>query len=424
MAAEGTLFEQHISSSSWTLPTHAALFTGLLDSGHGCTDVNKTLGPAFETLAERFHEGGYATAGFFSGPFLHPAFGFAQGFDLYEDCTSYGRTLDTTKPIDWGKDEAMQRDSHTDIANPRTFGAFQKWFQGRADRPFFAFVHFWDVHYDFTPPPPFDKAFDPDYTGWVDGRNFFFDERIGPNMQKRDLEHLIALYDGEIAWTDTFIAKIREELERAGVLDDTVIVITADHGTEFFEHGGKGHRKTLYDEVVQVPLIVRYPASIPVGVRVEAQTRSVSVAPTLLDLCGLEPLANISGVSLLDLIRDPAQRAGPGRRAISELDSVGRSLISVRGPGWKVIGDRLRATVRMFGNRPQNATRRPALDPQSPLAAVAEQALEEAGLELQELAVEHDAAAAAAPAWPEEVKRHLDALGYTGDTPTAPPEPR
>lgn len=422
LAREGTLFEQHVSSSSWTLPAHAAIFTGLSDSGHGCTDVDKALEPRFETLAERFQSNGYATAGFFAGPFLHPGFGFGQGFDLYADCTAYGDRVDADDPARWANAEATRRASHEDVANPRTFAAFESWFAGRGDEPFFAFVHLWDVHYDFTPPAPYDRMFDPDYTGWVDGRNFFFDERVGPDMAARDLQHLIALYDGEIAWTDTYVAKLRGALERAGVLDDTVIVITADHGTEFFEHGRKGHRTTLYDEVIHVPLVVRYPKRFPAGVRVAAQTRAVDVAPTLLDVCGLDALPDVSGESLLPLTGDAARRSGAGLRAVSELDSVGRSLLSVRDERWKVVGDRLRATTRTFDRRNDPRELRPIEDAASPLVVDALRALESAGVELERLAAAH-AGASSGSAPPAEVQKHLDDLGYTGDGPTPPDDP-
>lgn len=416
IAAEGALFEQHVSSSSWTLPAHAALFTALHDSGHGCTDADKALAPRFETLAERLAEHGYATAGFYSGPFLHPAFGLAQGFETYADCTSAAEPSAPTAP---GLD-AANRASHADVANPRTFAAFQRWFAARDERPFFAFVHLWDVHYDFTPPPPYDRLFGPDYEGWVDGRNFFFDERIRPGMDARDLERLIALYDGEIAWTDAYVARIRDELERAGVLDDTLIVVTADHGTEFFEHGWKGHRTTLYDEVIHVPLIVRFPRAVEAGTRVAAQTRAVDVAPTILDLCRVEPFADVSGSSLLGLLRDPAARAGPGHRAISELDSVGRSLISVRDAQWKVIGDRLRATTRTYDRVADPREARPIADPSAALVQASLRALEAAGLELQALAAVHAGEHAAARP-PPEVDRQLRDLGYTGDEPPAEP---
>jgi arylsulfatase A-like enzyme len=415
LAQEGALFEQHVSSTSWTLPSHAAIFTGLFDSGHGCTDADKALEPRFDTLAERLKDHGYQTAGFFAGPFLHPGFGFAQGFDHYVDCTSQaGIAAAAAKP----GQNASNRASHTDVANPRTFDAFQSWFAGRDERPFFAFVHLWDVHYDFTPPAPYDRLFDPDYQGWVTGRDFFFDDRIGPQMDSRDLAHLIALYDGEIAWTDTFLARIRERLEQAGILDDTLIVVTSDHGTEFFEHGWKGHRTTLYDEVLHVPLVVRYPARVPAGVRVAAQSRSVDVAPTILDLCSVAPFADVSGTTLAAFFRDAAIRSGPGARAISELDSVGRSLLSVRGTDWKVIGDRLRATTRTYDLRADPGEQSPIPDPDSPLVQTSLQALDEVGTELLRVAGIH-AGESSGSKPPAEIEAQLRDLGYTGEDPGA-----
>lgn len=411
IAREGARFEEHVSSSSWTLPAHAALFTGLPDSGHGCVDVDRMLAPHLETVAERFTTHGYDTAGFYAGPFLHPVFGFGQGFERYVDCTSTSEERDAADAIDW---DASTRDSHADVANPRTFAAFEEWFDRRDDEPFFAFVHLWDVHYDFTPPPPYDELFDPHYEGWVDGRDFFFDARIGPDMAQRDLDHLVALYDGEIAWTDSYVDKIRALLEEAGELDSTIVVITSDHGSEFFEHGAKGHRTSLYDEVIHVPLVVRYPATIPAGTVVEAQSRSIDIAPTLLDLCGLGTLEDVAGVSLLDLVRDAGGARGPGRPAVSELDTLGYSLLSVRTRRAKAIGNRNSSTVDVYDLSADPGERRPLHDARSPLVEDGLRSLDEAGTELTRLGRAH-AGDATRGELPIEVQRHLDDLGYTGD---------
>ena len=96
------------------------------------------------------------------------------------------------------------------------------------------FIHIWDVHFDFIPPPPYDTMFDPGYTGSVTGNNFIFDESVNAEMPKRDLEHLIALYDGEIAWTDHHVGKILARLDELGLRDNTIVMLLADHGTEFF----------------------------------------------------------------------------------------------------------------------------------------------------------------------------------------------
>jgi arylsulfatase A-like enzyme len=227
IATEGVVYRNHIASSSWTLPSHASIFTSLPDSLHGCTDTDRSLAPSATTLAERFQAAGYATAGFFAGPYLHPAFGLGQGFDHYEDCASYAARIDDKPPSDWAMDKEIMVQSHEDVTNGRVYDAVKRWMGGKPDKPFFLFVHLWDVHFDFVPPPPWDTKFDPGYDGWVDGRNFFFDERYGPGMADKDFKHLLALYDGEIAWTDSILGKLREDLEKAGILDGTVLAITS-----------------------------------------------------------------------------------------------------------------------------------------------------------------------------------------------------
>lgn len=334
LAAEGALFEEHVSSTSWTLPAHAALFTAMPDSVHRCTDTDTRLPEQAETLAERFRASGWRTAGFFSGPYLHPAFGLAQGFEHYEDCTGYAERT-AGDPDDWAMEVDVMRVSHEDVTSPRLVAALDRWLDARRDGPFFAFVHMWDPHFDFVPPPPWDTKFDPDYEGTIDGRRFFVGddhERYHAAMDPRDLEHVIALYDGEIGWTDDHVGKILDGLERRGLLENTIVCVTSDHGTEFFEHGGKGHRRTLFDEVVRVPLILRWPAGVPSGVRMQAQSRSIDVAPTLLDLADLPLFPATYGMSLVPRFGgEPAQPP----HAVSELFSVGQSLRALRSRTWK-----------------------------------------------------------------------------------------
>lgn len=420
LASEGVLFEQHVSSSSWTLPGHASLFTSVPDSVHGAFDTHMKIGEGQTTLAERFQRAGYQTAGFFSGPYMHPAFGMGQGFDLYENCTSYKQRLDGKSVESWAMNKDVMRASHEDITNPLVHGAFQKWFGTREKRPFFAFLHMWDVHYDFLPPAPFDKQFDPDYTGPVTGRGFFSDPAINAGMPERDKQHLLALYDGEIAWTDSWLVKIRADLEAAGLLENTIIVITSDHGTEFFEHGDKGHRKTLYDEVVKIPLVIRYPAALPQKQRIQAQTRSIDVGPTLLELAGIAQPQDIMGTSLLALIRDPA--ANHPKRAVMELSSVGRNMRAVRSLQWKLVDDAGAGKGYWF----DLVNDRGELQPLTDFASDQGQKLENAYVgevrkmeaHLAQFPPQHENSIV-----PKEVNRALSEFGYTGgDEPTKPGE--
>lgn len=275
LAQEGVRFETAVSSASWTLPAHVTLLTGLPAEYHGVRRAPLALAPEAVTLAEVLHDDGYTTAGIVSGPFLSPIHGHSQGFDVYDAEAS----------------AATNPDSHRSITSPELVRRASAWLDNwsRSDRrPFFLFLHMWDVHYDFIPPPPYDTLFDPDYEGSLDGRNFDRGGDIRAGMNRRDLDHLIALYDGEIRYTDEHLGKILDVIRELGIVQDTIVTVTSDHGEEFFEHGEKGHGKALFEETIRVPLVMRYPRRVPAGQVVRSQVRLMDVAPTILGLAGVE----------------------------------------------------------------------------------------------------------------------------------------
>ena len=411
LANDGVVFENHISSTSWTLPAHAAIFSSLPDSVHGCTDTDRILADEVTTLAEVFAAAGYHTAGFFAGPYLHPAFGLGQGFEHYENCTSYARALDDTPPERWAADMDVMHRSHRDITNPTVYKAFTQWLHQPRPGRFFVFVHLWDVHYDFIPPAPYDTMFDPEYDGPVTGENFLFDPAINAGMPPRDLEHLVALYDGEIAWTDEYVGRLVANLEAAGVLEETVIVITSDHGTAFFEHGLKGHRNSLFDELIRVPLVIRYPAKIAPGARVRAQTRAIDIGPTLLELAGLPAPDRVMGESLMGLAG--AHELDFDNTAVSELFSVGQRVRTVRTLQWKFY-DVMVSDSRYWTNLLTD----PAEHMLQPMAPGISEKLEARYREIAaDLSRRRQASHPyqAPPTIPPEIRRQLEALGYVGE---------
>jgi arylsulfatase A-like enzyme len=315
LAAEGALFEATISASPWSLPTHASIFTSLAASIHGCQDAHHRLPAPDVTLAELLKTTGFATVGVVSTPYLYPVFGLAQGFDDYVDCGSPSDGQDTS---------------------PAVVAAAQEWLQHNTRRPFFMFVNFWDANFDYTPPPPFDTQFDPDYTGDLTGAAFLTDPRINPDMPRRDLDHLIALYDGEIAWVDQHVGMILDTFKAADLLDSTIVIVTSSHGTAFFEHGRKGHRNSLYDEVIRVPLVIRYLARVPAGQRYQEQARSIDLFPTITDLLGMPPL-DAMGRSLAPLFVGKTIDVRGKETAISELSAPGHTLAAFRQPERKTI---------------------------------------------------------------------------------------
>ncbi|MFH0946351.1 MAG: sulfatase [Planctomycetota bacterium] len=307
LARSGTRFARVHSSTTWTLPAHLSLLTGLPDDLHGVVHDVVPLDPHRTLLAERFQQAGYATAGFFGGPYLHGLFGFARGFDSYLDCS--GGTLSREgwpSPDDPGsadeKIDRIENESHRIRTAERTEQAVEQFLEEHGDEPFFLFIHHWDVHFDFNAPQEFVDLFAPEYQGRLSMREFMKNPDINPSMDEADRQYLLACYDAEIRSVDHQIGKLREKLERIGVLENTYIVITADHGEQFFEHGMKGHRIDLYEETLRIPLIITGPGVRPAQV-VERQARIFDIMPTVLSLARLPPVSDAYGVSLHPLLR-------------------------------------------------------------------------------------------------------------------------
>jgi arylsulfatase A-like enzyme len=280
LGAAGAVFRTAISSSSWTLPAHVTLLTALPPAGHGVNNAHTRLDPRVVTLAEVLRANGYETAAFVGGPLLRRIYGYDKGFATYDESA-----VARSRP-------ASSRGTNS----PQLIQSVEKWLAGWRERgsaqPFFVFLHLWDVHYDYAPPVPYDRLFDPNYHGDVDGTDYERNRAVNPRMARRDLEHVIALYDGEIRFTDDWLGRLFEIVERMGIAADTIVVVTADHGDEFLEHRGKGHAKTLFDEVVRVPLLIRYPRRLAAGRVFDEQVRLQDVAPTILGLAEIPPPAD------------------------------------------------------------------------------------------------------------------------------------
>jgi len=157
LAEEGTLFAACAATTSWTLPSHISIFTGRDISAHQVVGDGFSLNDSVPTLPEALSAAGYATAAFCSSPYLNPAFGFGRGFDLYHN-TDFDRhgSRDTILPSERERDAG-----HGDVTSERIVELAGDWLGEKRDRPFFLFLHFWDVHYDYIPPAPYDRLFDP-----------------------------------------------------------------------------------------------------------------------------------------------------------------------------------------------------------------------------------------------------------------------
>jgi arylsulfatase A-like enzyme len=265
LATQGTLFERASSTSTWTLPSHASLLTGLYPDEHGANSYRdlRRLPDDVPTLAAAFRASGYATGGFAGGRWLTPRFGFDHGFDAFENDTDWAASIE-------------------DYAHRG--GSAAAWVASLpADQPYFLFVHYYQVHAPYRPPEVTRGRF---LEADADGAHVEGPFQSG-TPTSRDLAQQIARYDEDIAAVDIGIGVLLRELDAARPDAPPLVVLTADHGEEFFEHGGSGHGQP-HREVLHVPLIVSHPQiSGLVEPRVSAPVDSVRVAPTIAELVGL-----------------------------------------------------------------------------------------------------------------------------------------
>ena len=324
MAEEGVLFEEASAACSWTLPSHISIFTGMSLQEHQVITRGQRLPDDTMHIADEFQRAGYQTGGFFSAPFLHPSWGFGTGFDTYVGAAPYLSALETTRAITQptpGGMQAVHEQADTDKElSEKVIDAALAWLaeDDRYEQPFFLFLHLWDPHYDYEPPAEYAEQFHPGYEGTVTGKGFYLPDTF---YEGDDLAHILALYDAEIRYTDDQMARLFSQLEEWGIGDEVILAVTSDHGDEFWEHGQKGHHKTLYEEVTHVPMVIRAPGLAPSGRRVAGTVSHYDLAPTLLDLSELPVWENRSGRSLRAMWEE--QRGGhevflhlthPGRR--------------------------------------------------------------------------------------------------------------
>lgn len=312
LAAQGIVFENAVSTTSWTLPAHYSLMTGVPDGFHGMVADRCTPPDDLPMLASLLKEAGYTTGGFVSGLYLGALFGFGTGFDEYESCMDAAELTSrqkmkaaSTKEENTGQGAPVTHfPAHELVTSREVTNKGFRFIRENKDKNFFLFLHYFDVHHDYVPPKPFDTRFGPPYDGWVNGRGVTKDPRYNPNMDRKDFERLLALYDGEIGWVDDNIGRLLKNINdfTPEILENTLIIVTSDHGDEFFEHGRAGHRKNLYGSVVRVPLIVSCPGRIDEGLRIDETARIYDVVPTILDFAGLDAPPAIMGSSLRPLM--------------------------------------------------------------------------------------------------------------------------
>jgi len=290
LAREAVVYERAHATTSWTLPSHASLFTGLYPSAHQTRRPLSVLGEDYSTLAEKLRTEGYQTAGVVSGPYLREKYQLTQGIDWLEDSSA----------------NPFQPRAHSDVTNAAMERGLLRFVERERtpDRPFFLFAYFWDPHYDFLPPDPYDTLFTNDETQRIDVHRFDTANTIHSGISKPELDFVLAQYDGEIRATDELLGRFFDVLRTRDLWEESLVIVTADHGEEFFDHGEKGHKNNLYVESVKVPLFIKFPKGTgpAPGTRDGRLVSLVDVLPTTLEVVGIgdgTDLDKLDGRSLL-----------------------------------------------------------------------------------------------------------------------------
>ncbi len=324
LAREGVLFENLTAAASWTVPSHMSMFTSLYPSAHGVQTFRDTLGEGVPTLAQCLAGSGYVTAAFVTGPMLNRCFGFNRGFQSYDDFTA--------------NPTFVQRGGiHNVVTSPVITDLATQWLKKHSQEPFFLFLHYWDCHDDYTPPAPFNEKFDPGYKGKEHGRYLFYrQDDITAHISVMDLAHLMALYDGGIAYTDEQIGKVLQVLQDLRLSEKTLVIVLSDHGEAFLEHGKILHGNSLYEEALHVPLIMRLPGVIPAGKRVSGNVSQVDLMPTALGLLRQACPPQVQGIDLSPVIL--GDKPVPERLIYSELAAFQYNLRAVRWGDRKLLG--------------------------------------------------------------------------------------
>jgi arylsulfatase A-like enzyme len=376
LASEGVLFEQVVTSSPETLPSHASIFTGKQPYAHGVrSNAGHVLPEENDTLAEVLRSRGYRTHAEVAAPVVGRKVKLDQGFDLYRDLDSPGIAFKTIeRRDDSGNTVRVRRPERP--AEDVTRSALE-FLRANRDGPFFLWLHYFDAHALYEAPPSFRQQ-------------------------------IATPYLAEVRYVDDQVGRVAAEIMRLGLKQQTLVVLTSDHGEGLGDHDEDSHSCFVYDSVMRVPLVFWGPDELVAGRRIEALVRTVDIAPTILDLLDMPPLPEAQGTSLRPLLAGSVpglQLTGYGESP--ELRNLfGASIIRfVREGNWKYI-HKVEPELYDVRNDPAESDN---------LASSHPEIVDALRSRLRELIAEAPAApAGAAITIDAETRSRLNALGYVG----------
>jgi len=315
LAQDAVRYSHTIAQAPWTKPSVGTIFTGLYPMSHQARVKGMGLSETLVTLPEVLAAHNYRTVGFINNPMIRPGQGFEQGFSEY----IWMSPDESTFVLDGNKFY-----QEAELMNRRV----RAWLQGNRARRFFMYIHYMEPHRPYFQHP-------------YNGQGYYSHGKGDPEQ----LDVLNDLYDGEVVYLDTHVGALIADLKKEGLYDEALIVFTADHGEEFYEHLGWAHGSTVYQEVIHVPLLIKYPGGWGAGTVDDRLARLLDLAPTILDAADIQPPAAMQGVSLLQ----PASV----QVAFSETEYEGRIARAIVTPRYKLIqvvagGRRGREPIQLY----------------------------------------------------------------------------
>jgi hypothetical protein len=307
-AAEATIFDHAYDNENWTKPTCATILTGLHPNTHQTKWYRSKLPSKVMMISDHFQNSGFKTAAFVANPWVSASFGFDRGWNHFTNYPREKRNDDVDEVVD----DAL---------------AWIDYVEG--DR-FFLYLHTMDPHRPYWPPEEWRKRYwSEEYDGVIERGAAFQTGAINSGelaLTESDRRYLEALYDAEIAFNDHHFGRLIEGFKKRGLYDETAVLVIADHGEEFWDHGMIGHHNSLYEEMIHTVMVLRYPNMVPSRRRIPHVISTVDVAPTLLDLAGVDKYEALEGKSVLDTldgVGDPHPRI-----AVSDYFTRGKSIPS------------------------------------------------------------------------------------------------
>jgi len=325
LASDGVLFKNTYSSTSWTLPGHVSLLTSLDCLSHQVYFPLQKMDRETTTLADVLRNEQYFCAAFTGGGYLSESYGFSKGFDFYQEIKLHG-------------DQAIRLDEAERLGEMAS-----EWIGKNRDRDFFLFLHTYQPHDPYANLSPVGKEFLEENAKWeqIKMETLFEGKgRFETHFSEAEIQNIIDLYDGEIKYTDVaFVLPILDKLRELELYENSLIILTSDHGEEFYEHQGWLHDHSIYDEGIRIPLIIKFPGQQYRGLQVENIARITDILPTILHFLEIKFSSKLfDGQSLLSILKgkEKKQRSYVSDLALRAFDSA-PTVIAINDDHFKLI---------------------------------------------------------------------------------------